>query len=158
MLSRETFVGGTVGGLVGGVLAGVLLQVGPGEVLGAQAAVYGPTGAAADWAAHLAHTAVLGLCYAAVMELTTDWYLTRIMTVTRRSQTAASLLQPLLERFGITVVVTGATGLQFGLVVWLVVLVPLVATDAAVSVPVAGVAGVAYGLALGIVYGKQIER
>jgi uncharacterized protein YacL len=101
---------------------------------------------------------VLWLCYAAVTELTTDWYLTSIMTVTRRSQTAANLLQPLLERFGITVVLTGATGLQFGLIIWLVVLVPLVAASAAVSVPVAGVAGVAYGLALGVVYGKQIER
>jgi len=158
MVSRESFVGGVLGGLVGGALAGVLLPVGPGETLGAQAAVYGLTGPATDWAVHLAHAVVLGLCYAAVMELATDWYLTRIMAVTRRSQTAANLLQPLLERFGITVVVTGATGLQFGLVVWLVVLVPLVVTDTAVSVPVAGLACVSYGLALGVVYGKQIER
>jgi hypothetical protein len=158
MLPRETLVGGTLGGLVGGVLAGFLLQVSPGETLGAQAAVYGLTGTTTGWAVHTAHTVGLGLLYASLMELATDWYLTRIMMVTRRSQTAANLLQPLLERFGITVVVTGATGLQFGLVVWLVVLVPLVVADAAVSVPATGLGCVVFGLVLGVVYGKRIER
>jgi len=166
MLTREELVGGTVGGLVGGVLAGLLLQAGAGDSLRAQATVYGlSAGTAAGWGVHLAHTTVIGLLYAGLMGVATDWYLTRIMSVTRRSPAAANLLRPLIDRFGITTVVTGATGLQFGIVVWLavsVLAVPLVAGDPAGSVPdfapVAALAYVGYGLALGVVYGKHIEQ
>jgi hypothetical protein len=166
MLSRDEVLGGVVGGLVGGILAGLLLQVGASGTLRAQAAMYGLTAeTTTGWGPHLVHTTVLGLLYAGVMGVATDWYLTRILMVTRQSQLAADVLKPLIDRFGIAVVVTGATGLQFGLVVWLLVpvlVVPLVAGDPGGSVPqldaVAVLAYVGYGLALGVVYGKLFEQ
>lgn len=166
MLTREEWLGGVVGGATGGVVAGLLLQVGAGDTLRAQAAMYGfAAETAAGWGVHLVHTVVLGLLYAGVMGLATDWYLTRILSVTRRSAAAANVLRPLIDRFGITTVVTGATGLQFGVVVWVclpVVAVPLAAGETGGSVPqlgaVAPLAYVAYGLGLGVVYGKLIEQ
>jgi hypothetical protein len=164
MLTRDELLGGVVGGLVAGLLAGLLLQVGAGDTLRAQAAMYGlSAGTATGWAVHLAHTTTIGLLYAGLMGVATDWYLTRIMSVTRRSPAAADLLRPLIDRFGITTVVTGATGLQFGIVVWLVVpvlVVPLFAGDLGVPnlAPGAVPAYVGYGLALGVVYGRLIEQ
>jgi hypothetical protein len=166
MLSRDEWLGGVLGGVVGGIIAGLLLQVGAGGTLRAQAAMYGLAAeTTTGWGVHLAHTAVLGLVYAGIMGVATDWYLTRILSVTRQSRAAANVLKPLINRFGITTVVTGATGLQFGLVVWLclpVVAVPLVAGDSGGSVPQLGVvavlAYVVYGLGLGVVYGRRIEQ
>jgi hypothetical protein len=166
MLSRDEVLGGVLGGLTGGVIAGLLLQVGAVDGLRAQATMYGfEASTAPGWGVHLAHSALLGFVYAGVMNVATDWYLTRVLSVTRRSETAASVVRPLMGRLGIAVVVAGATGLQFGLVVWLVlsvVLVPLAAGDAGGTVPqvraVALVAFVGYGLVLGGVYGKLVEQ
>lgn len=119
MLSRAELLGGVLGGLVGGFLTGVGLGVLAEGVLRAQGALYAME--TMGWVAYVLHGTALGVLYAGVMGVATDWYLTRVLAVTRRSRRAARVLTPLVDRFGVTAVVTTATGVQFGLLAWLVI-------------------------------------
>jgi len=160
MRSRAELLGGVLGGLVGGFLTGVGLGVLAEGVLRAQGGLYGIE--TMGLVAYVLHGTALGVCYAVVMGRVTNWYLGRVLAVTRRSGTAASVLTPLVDRFGVTAVVTTATGLQFGLLAWValpVVLVPALTGDTPPQLDVvAALAYTVYGLVLGALYGHTVAQ
>jgi uncharacterized membrane protein YagU involved in acid resistance len=63
-----TWQAGTVAGIAGGVLMGIMLTVQMTPVIEmAIPAMYGLTGGLAGWVAHLAHSAILGVAFAAIL-------------------------------------------------------------------------------------------
>lgn len=158
---------GLVGGFAGGLLLGVIFAVGAdGSYLQMQGAVYlsGP-GMGARWVAHLLHSTAFGALYALVAGTFTNWYVNRLLLVTRRSKRLTVVLMPVIRRFGIGTVVAAGMGLTYGLLVWVLfasALLPTVLDAAASSFPqIHGLAvgGYAvYGLVLGVLYGLQLSR
>lgn len=162
LLSREEVLGGLSGGVLAGLLVVVVLQVGAGEFLEGQATVYGLSATGpTTWGIFLVHSLALAAVYTVVMGVGTDPYLTWLLGLTRRSPAAARAIKPLMDRFGISVVVATLTGVQFGLFVWLVLAVGLLPTVEE-SLPrldaVVLLGGLLYGTALGAVYGKTLEQ
>ena len=162
MLSQDEILGGVFGGLLAGFVVLIPLEVGAPGFLESQAMLYGLDATAPTWGIHLAHSLALGLIYSAIMAIGTDWYLTRLLKLTRQSPAVAKAITPVMNRIGIALVVTSLTGVQFGLVVWVVgatVAVPLGAGDAVPQLNmVVFVCLLAYGVMLGAVYGRQIAR
>ena len=163
-ISREDIVGGVLGGAVGGFVVLVPLLFGP-DLLTQQATVYGldDAGMPAEVLVHLGHAVVFGLVYGLMMAVGTDWYLTRLLKLTRKSPAAAKGVKPLMDRFGIAVVVAGMAGSQFGLILWAVVLLATIAAAGVTGMvpgvlPIALVLLLLYGTAMGGVYGKWIEN
>jgi hypothetical protein len=165
--TRKTVRSGVVGGLVAGLALGLFLLLGTGgDHLRMQAALYiaDPTWWM-GWLAHLAHSATLGLVYAAVVATYTNWYVDLLLSFTRRSDRLTGAVMPLVRTFGIGTVVMSGMGLTFGLLVWLGLAggaVPLVLDSAEYPFPqldaVAVVGYLVYGLALGTLYGIQVSR
>lgn len=94
---NRTWIAGGVGGLVAGVVMGVLLQVVMTPVIAsAIPALYGASGLVAGWAAHLFHSVVFGLVYAALASFTS------------------------LSRYADDATTGAGLGIAYGVVVWVV--------------------------------------
>lgn len=134
----ETWQAGLVGGIAGGIVMGIMLTMQMTPVIeNAIPAMYGLEGALFGWAAHLFHSAVLGVVFGAVLA-------------------AAGRTNPSLG--------TGAgAGLAYGVVLWAVlavIVMPVwlsaVGFGMAPDLPNVNmqslVGHLAYGLVLGVVY------
>lgn len=160
---REAARSGVVGGIVAGVVLGVVFQFGT-DQLQMQAALYVATPDVwTGWLVHLVHSTLIGLVYAGIVAAYTNWYVDRLLSVTRRWGWLTSAVMPLVRTFGIGTVVTSGMGLTVGLFAWLAfagVALPLVL--AGYPVPqvslVATLGYLVYGLGLGTLYGIQVSR
>ena len=163
-ISREDIVGGLFGGVIAGAAVLIPLLFGT-NLLDQQATLYGldDSGTAIAALIHMAHAAAFGILYGLMMAVGTDWYLTRLLQLTRKSPAAAKGVKPLMDRFGIAVVVAGIAGSQFGLILWAVLLLVTVAFAGIPGVvpavlPIALVLLLLSGTVMGGVYGKWIEH
>lgn len=163
-ISRADIGGGLLGGVIAGAAVLIPLLFGT-DLLDQQATLYGldDSGTAIAALIHMAHAAVFGVLYGAMMAVGTDWYLTRLLQLTRKSPAAAKGVKPLMDRFGIAVVVAGIAGSQFGLALWVVLLLATAAFAGVTGlvpavIPIALVLLLVYGVAMGGVYGKWVEN
>ena len=158
---------GLVGGFAGGLLLGVVFAVGAGgSALQLQATLYlTDPGVGERWVIHLFHSTAFGVLYAVVAAAFTNWYVNRLLLVTRRSKRLTVVLMPVIRRLGIGTVVAAGMGLTYGLLVWFLVasaLLPALLDTPATPVPqihgLAVLGYVLYGLVLGVLYGLQLSR
>lgn len=165
--TRRELTGGTVAGFVAGLVLGVVLHLGVGaDQLRLQASIYlSDPGTGTAWVVHLVHSTLIGGLYAVVASYVTNWYVNRLLSLTRRSQRLTDLIMPLIRRFGIGTVVAAGMGLTFGTLVWVGfdgAVVPLLADGAGNSVPdlraISLVGYIAYGFVLGTGYGLLLSR
>lgn len=88
---------GAIGGLIGGVIMGVILwMMQPAVITGAIAGMYTLQGALIGWVAHLVHSVIFGVIFAAILSL------------------------PVLTRYADTVWPSAILGLIYGAILWVV--------------------------------------
>ena len=130
---------GVVGGLIGGVLMGTMLSaLNPAALTTAIPTMYGLESGVAGWTAHLAHSAILGVVFAAIISMVFE--------------------------HGGRPAISGAIGLVYGAVLWVVlaafvmpVWVNAVAGATVLPSPNLGLPGslpphLVYGVVLGVLY------
>lgn len=140
---QNRWVSGAVGGLVGGIIFGLVIQFVM-DIMPVIGALYGLESLAVGWIAHLFHSVVFGLVYAAVVGTP------RLSQYASKESTGAAL------------------GAAYGVVLWFVAagLVMPVWMDAmglsAPSIPNLGVMSLAghlvYGVLLGAIFAAMMHR
>lgn len=165
--TRNEIKSGVLGSVVAGALLGALLHVTVGsEYMRLQAALYvNQPDVTTGWLAHLFHSVILGVIYAAVVTGYIDPYVDVVVGLTQRSETLSSAFMPIIRRFGMAAVVTTAMGMIFGILVWAVfasLAVPYIVGDSLLRFPNfdGGIllSYVGYGGVLGVLYGIQITK
>lgn len=157
-IERRELGAGLLGGVIGAVVLGIVLIAG-GSALGSFGGVIGSTSVGAGSAVLLGSSLLFGAAFAAVVTRLVDRYISVVLGITTRSETAKGLVLPLTRRFGMGRVVTTAMGALYGLLLgvavgWLVV--PLGSPAVDPLDPVWLVGYLCFGLALGGTYGLVV--
>lgn len=164
--TRTELRSGILAGVLAGLPLGVILHLGAGgDAIRTQATVYvADPSIAAGWIALLVHSLVFGFVFAGMAFVLTSTYINHVLSITSRSEAVAGAFLPLIDRFGMTVVVSTAMAFKFGLAIWLlfpVSILPTVSTIPQYAFPqvetITFLGYLVYGLVLGPVYGVQIR-
>lgn len=96
-MSFRDWQAGVIGGLIGGLAMGAILwMMQPAVIAGAIAGMYTLQGALIGWVAHLVHSVIFGVIFAAILSL------------------------PVLARYADTVWPSAILGLIYGVILWVV--------------------------------------
>lgn len=164
-VTQTDLLAGFGGGVVGGALVLPFVVLAGGDAtLDSLVTIYGLNGIGngVEWGLFLVHTGTIGLMYGVFMGVGTNWYIRKLLMLTRQHPPVARAMMPLINRVGIAVVVSALTGSQVGLVIWVVgpVIVLPGLTDG--SIPQIEVSmlvlALVYGTIMGAFYGKWIEQ
>lgn len=157
-IERGELAAGLLGGALGAVVLGLVLQIGRSAVP-AVGGLIGSRSLNAGSVVLLGTGLVFGVAYAGVVTRYVDRYISAVLGITTRSDTAKGLLLPLTRRFGMGLVVTTAMGLLYGLTLgvavgWIVV--PTFSPAVGFLDPVWLLGFLLFGLVLGGTYGAIV--